>query len=168
MLYGVLYVGLTLMSWFSNFWNCLLDAAENALNCVQYLPEIILKQVVIVIALLWFSGADHYFTYSKKRFSGVDSMFIFQWGCEVSHDVFHKYYHRSQAFLLYLCECSIFNVSFAFWHLGECRCCLKKDSCRKWYLEPGCYYQKLWLAFCTIEINKSWVYCNSGNRFLKK
>lgn len=104
----------------------------------------------------------------KKWFSGVDSMFIFQWGCEVSHDVFHKYYHRSQAFLLYLCECSIFNVSFAFWHLGECRCCLKKDSCRKWYLEPGCYYQKLWLAFCTVEINKSWVYCNSGNRFLKK
>lgn len=60
MLYGV---GLTLMSWFSNFWNCLLDAAEIALNCVKYLPEIILKQVVIVIALLWFSGADHYFTY---------------------------------------------------------------------------------------------------------
>lgn len=54
------------MSWFSNFGIGLVDAAENALNCVKDLPEIILKQVVIVIALLWYSGVDHYFTYSKK------------------------------------------------------------------------------------------------------
>lgn len=78
---------------FSNFWNCLADAAENALNCEKDLHKVILKKVVIVIALLCFSG--------------VDATIIFQHGCEVSRDVSHKFQYRDKALL-----CAFLNVLY--------------------------------------------------------